>query len=138
MKLTEIVTDAPVKLDLETTRFGDFKSDEIIDFLKELEFNSIIPKLAIIDISDKSITEIQTSLIPSATEIEYNLVTSQSDLDNLSHKISTKDGFSFDTETTGLNTMTCELVGISISIKDGETWYIPIAPRTRLHIKISS
>jgi DNA polymerase-1 len=126
MKLTEIVTNAPIKLDLETTRFGGFKAAEIIDFLKELEFNSIIPKLATIDISDKSITEIQTSLIPTTTAIEYNLVTSQSELDNLSHKISTKDGFSFDTETTGLNTMTCELVGISISIKDGETWYIPI------------
>ncbi|MBS20003.1 MAG: DNA polymerase I [Chloroflexi bacterium] len=126
INLTKIVTDVPIQLYLETTKFGDFNSDLVIKFLKELEFNSIIPKLSNIDPSQDSLEEIQTSLIPKSTSIKYTLVTSQNELTNLTHEISTKDGFSFDTETTGLNPMTCDLVGISISIPKGNTWYIPV------------
>jgi len=126
MQLTTIVKDAPVNLDLETSKFDAFKSDEIINLLKELEFHSVIPKLSIFDIKGSPAVDVQPNLIPSPTLVKYTLVVSKNELETLISKISTPNGFSFDTETTGLNTMTCDLVGISISIANGDTWYIPI------------
>ena len=34
--------------------------------------------------------------------------------------------FAFDTETTSLNTMSSELVGLSFSTTPGRAWYIPV------------
>ncbi len=44
----------------------------------------------------------------------------------LIHGLSQLKSFCFDTETTGLNTMTAELVGISFSWKSNEGFYVPI------------
>lgn len=35
-------------------------------------------------------------------------------------------GFAFDTETTGPDPNTCELVGLSFSVKPGEAWFVPV------------
>ena len=35
-------------------------------------------------------------------------------------------GFAFDTETTGIDSMTAELVGMSFSWAAGEAWYVPV------------
>ncbi len=40
--------------------------------------------------------------------------------------LSKLDRFCFDTETTGLNTLTAELVGFSFSWKTNEGWYVPV------------
>ncbi len=40
--------------------------------------------------------------------------------------LSKLDRFCFDTETTGLNTLTAELVGFSFSWKANEGWYVPV------------
>src|SRR5690606_12279272 len=37
--------------------------------------------------------------------------------------------FAFDTETTGLDWLTCNLVGISLAVAEGRAWYIPLAHR---------
>ena len=37
------------------------------------------------------------------------------------------DCFAFDTETSGLNTMTADLVGVSFATKPGLAWWVPVA-----------
>jgi DNA polymerase-1 len=41
-------------------------------------------------------------------------------------QLATLEQFCFDTETTGLNTLTAELVGFSFSWKSAEAWYVPV------------
>ncbi|MCK9311848.1 MAG: DNA polymerase I, partial [Bacteroidales bacterium] len=55
----------------------------------------------------------------------YYLLDNESKINDFLAKISVQDFFCFDTETTGLNAMTAELVGMSFSWTKKEAYYIP-------------
>ena len=59
---------------------------------------------------------------------KYYLVDNQEKLTTLIRKILTVDTFSFDTETTSVDAVSAELVGLSFSVKAWEAYYIPIPP----------
>lgn len=56
----------------------------------------------------------------------YRLVGSDEDWSDLFKNFERFSSFCFDTETTGLDPLTAKLVGVSISFKEHEAWYIPI------------
>lgn len=58
---------------------------------------------------------------------KYETVLTESQLDSWVQKISTAPLVAFDTETTSLNYMEAELVGMSFSVAPGVACYIPIA-----------
>ena len=47
---------------------------------------------------------------------------------DLAQKLNLADSFAFDTETTGIEPMRVELVGLSFSLQENEAYYIPIPP----------
>ena len=57
---------------------------------------------------------------------KYVLVDSDKDIKALVTKLEKSKGFSFDTETTGIDANKAELVGLSFCIKAGEAYYIPV------------
>ena len=59
--------------------------------------------------------------------IEYECVLTQDALDHWIEKITQADLTAVDTETTSLDPMQAELVGISLSIEPGKAAYIPLA-----------
>lgn len=59
-------------------------------------------------------------------EHNYLLVQSDQEINQLIEGLEKSDSFSFDTETTGLDTLVDELVGMSFAIKSGEAWYVPV------------
>ena len=63
-------------------------------------------------------------------EKRYESVTTPDQLKHWLEKITTADLTSFDTETTGLEPMHSELVGISLAIQPGEACYIPLKHMT--------
>ncbi len=132
-KLTTIVRDAPAELNLKDAVFGGFERNSIVSLLRELEFHSILPRIPVDEMSDnrtnfEKSTDSQLTLFTSShnENTEYTIVNSLEGLNQVINSISSKEGFSFDTETTSLDTMNCELVGISFSIKEAEAWYIPL------------
>lgn len=60
---------------------------------------------------------------------EYQTILQQTQLDEWLQRIQKADAFTIDTETTSINYMDAELVGISLSIRSGEACYIPLAHR---------
>ena len=64
------------------------------------------------------------------TQHEYYLIETETDAQALTHKITTRDFFCFDTETTGTDAISAEIVGLSISLKEHEAWYVAM-PKTR-------
>ena len=56
---------------------------------------------------------------------KYITITEKNELINMIEKIN-KKYFAFDTETSGLNPLMSNLVGISISCEENSGWYIPI------------
>ena len=130
--LTTIVKEAPIKLDLDSASFGDYNREEVIDFLRELEFLSVIPRLpgTLPPDSDTSVDlgPGQMSLFqqPTTEATKFELATTNENLQRLITEINSVSGFSFDTETTSTDQITCQLVGISFSTEHGTNWYLPI------------
>ena len=83
-------------------------SSELKDFYKELEFNSFIGET----------NEKRKSV--------YKTITNKNKLEELELIINDVEYFAFDTETTSLNSLEAEVVGVSFSVKKDEGFYIPI------------
>jgi len=58
---------------------------------------------------------------------KYETIFTEKELDTWLKKLKKADCFSFDLETTSLDYMQAEIVGLSFSVKEGEAAYIPVA-----------
>ncbi|MBV34965.1 MAG: DNA polymerase I [Rickettsiales bacterium] len=58
---------------------------------------------------------------------KYETILEQSELDKWLKKLEDSELFAFDTETTSLNYMEAELVGMSFALDNGEAAYLPVA-----------
>ncbi|MBU3583379.1 DNA polymerase I [Polynucleobacter sp. 15G-AUS-farblos] len=70
-----------------------------------------------------------TTDLQDAIERQYECVVDEASLDKWLKKIETSSLTAVDTETTSLDALAAELVGISLSVKPGEACYIPVAHR---------
>jgi len=61
---------------------------------------------------------------------QYHCILTPDDLEKLAQRLEAASAFAFDTETTGLDPRTAELVGISISLQAHEAFYIPVGHRS--------
>ena len=77
---------------------------------------------------DKVLFKAPGGEIPEApkSKKEYQTVLTEKDLKAWSKKIDKCKAFSIDTETSSLDTMTADLIGISLSCNEGEGCYVPI------------
>ena len=66
---------------------------------------------------------------PDSLERQYECVTDEVTLEKWLKKIEAAELTAVDTETTSLDALAAELVGISLSVKPGEACYIPVAHR---------
>ncbi|MDF6475943.1 DNA polymerase I, partial [Escherichia coli] len=62
-------------------------------------------------------------------EIKYETVTTEAQLESWMQRLDEVDLVCIDTETTSIDPMLAQLVGISLSVKPGEACYIPVAHR---------
>ena len=137
LKLATIVTDLPIEFSIEACKIDRFEREKVIPLLRELEFTSLItrlPKIATMaGTADdggrpKESPLPQTTTYPSPPSIEcvYTLVDTPEKLAHLAKRLAKAEKFALDTETTSLDTLTAELVGISISTAPGESYYLPV------------
>ena len=61
----------------------------------------------------------------TTTPHDYRTVRSADELRDVCRHIATFDEFCFDTETTGLDTQMCSIVGVSLSVEPHKAWYVP-------------
>ncbi|WNL45903.1 DNA polymerase I [Dyella sp. BiH032] len=57
----------------------------------------------------------------------YELVTTEAQLDAWLAKLRTAELIAFDTETTSIDSMQADMVGLSLSVETGEACYVPLA-----------
>ena len=78
------------------------------------------------DLSSSVSVEALTQTDPPKPLGEYEIVTDMASLQTMIDQLHKNGEFAFDTETTGLNPMTSDLVGLSFAIKTGHAWYVPV------------
>ncbi|MDD1649278.1 MAG: DNA polymerase I [Methylococcaceae bacterium] len=64
---------------------------------------------------------------PAVVKRHYEAVLTEADLQSWLEKLAAADLFAFDTETTSLDYMKAEIVGVSFSVTPGEAAYVPMA-----------
>jgi DNA polymerase I len=59
------------------------------------------------------------------SKVKYYLINDENQINKLINTLEKLDAFCFDTETTGLDILNAEIVGLSISFNEKEAYYIP-------------
>lgn len=92
----------------------------LVDWYTKLEFRSWLDDALAAGGSDA------TPAVPVAeVEVTYDIVTEQVDFDAWLKRLEAADLFAFDTETTSLNYMEAQVVGVSFAVTPGEAAYVP-------------
>ena len=143
--LTTISRDAPVELVLDAARYGGFDREQVVQFLTELEFFSVIPRLptpasAAATGASPAGDESNGADAVSRDAIPTNYVTVETEeqLEQMLAALREAGSFAFDTETTGIDPMQAELVGLSFSDEPGRAWYIPVGHREGSQLPLES
>ncbi len=124
--LTTIVRDAPVTLDLDATRFWQYDRSQVVRFLTDLEFLSVVPRIPATEGGSPEGEQASFDSMPDAPEVDYRIVDTAEGLQALVSELDSPLGFSFDTETTGVDPMSARLVALSFSNAPGTGWYVPV------------
>lgn len=121
-KLARILTDVPIELDLEACVAQDFDAAEVLALFHELEFRTLTRVL--LD-NIENAAEVADSLSEQpATEVI--IVRTEAQLEELVEQLNSAQVISFDVETTSINEMEAELVGICLAVKPPIGYYIPV------------
>ena len=124
--LTTIVRDAPVTLDLDATRFWQYDRSKVVGFLTELEFLSVVPRVPASSGGPAEGEQQSFDTTPDAPEVDYRTVDTAEALEALLSELDSPQGFAFDTETTAVDAMSADLVGLSFSNSPHMGWYVPV------------
>ncbi|MFP3895955.1 MAG: DNA polymerase I [Anaerolineales bacterium] len=131
-RLVTIEREVDVDLNLKENEWGAFERAEVMELLRELGFHSLIDRIPGERKTDpgqlqlfESVEAAADSQKTSASE-RYAVVNSEKDLVRLIDKLEKTSRFALDTETTGLDVVDADLVGISVAISPGEAYYIPV------------
>ncbi|NLL89948.1 MAG: DNA polymerase I [Dehalococcoidales bacterium] len=126
--LATIASDMPIELDLASSDVDNFDRDKAVAFFHELEFTKLLSRLPGAESAKPEKTSCpQLSFdMTEKVETKYDIVCSTDALDKLVKRLKEKGAFAFDTETTGLDALNTQLVGISLSPAPGEAYYIPV------------
>ena len=113
-ELVKIKIDVPLEIGIEDLAVSEPDVEQLSEVYKELEFNSWLQEAP----ANKTVkSEINSS---------YVCISNEKSLKELIKKASKAKTIAVDTETTGLDYMDTELVGISLSYQAGEAYYIPL------------
>jgi len=112
--LATIRRDLELPQDPEGLRPGSVDEPALRAFLQRYEFNSWLQELGAAEEEP-------------AGNSDYAIVTAREALEAWIAKLERSELFAFDTETTSLDPMQAELVGLSFSVKPGEAAYVPVA-----------
>ncbi len=134
-RLSEIVCNVPLNIELLKYEFTRVNLTAVTKLFQELEFKSLIDKLPKnylpngaakeSETADSHLDVVERAEVNNITvKAKYILVDTQTKLDNLIKKLKIQKEISIDTETTSINPITAKLVGISLSFKSGEAYYI--------------
>lgn len=156
--LATIKTDVPITLNLQELKRQSLDEDSLRKLFEELEFRNLIERVLNTEkrlpgnpskqtaiqgdlfgffAEESTESEKKTNLTTlEETSYDYQLIDSEERIDDLVRILRTKDFLSLDTETTGTDAMTAELVGMSFSFTENQAFYVPVPPNREEALRI--
>jgi DNA polymerase-1 len=122
--LATIKTDCELALSESDLRSSSPDNDRLIELYRDLEFKSWLDEL----LSPGLFADSPAEPVPSqVSDLSVVTITDQAVFDGWLSRLEVAPLFAFDTETTSLNYMQAEIVGLSFAIEPGEAAYVPLA-----------
>ena len=122
--LATIKTDCALELTDTDLISSAPDSERLIELYRDLEFKAWLDELLSPGLFAEAAPE---SVAVSKPELTTVTITQQSVLDEWISRLKDAPLFAFDTETTSLNYMQAEIVGVSFAVEPGEAAYVPLA-----------
>ena len=151
--LATIKINVPVELDMDSLKRETPDEEKLRSIFEELEFRTLLERVFKADkkpaakpapekqalqgdlfgfFADDNTEEQKNSSLKRLEDMpyDYQLIDTEDKINDFLRIILTKDIFSLDTETTGTDAMTAELVGMSFSYEENKAFYVPV-PQNR-------
>ncbi len=112
------------------------KNESMYSFFKKFDFHSLIPKEFKLKEGTQEISD--EKILPHSTECFTERCATDENTSEICELIRTAHEYAFDTETTGGDRRTTELLGFSLCFKSGESWYIPVKHNEETHLSTSN
>ncbi|MBL4658243.1 MAG: DNA polymerase I [Flavobacteriales bacterium] len=148
-ELATIILDVPIEFDEKELLSVELDKEVLSSLFDELEFRQLAQRLLgstttetkttpvkkngvgvqaslFDDLDDELATSSTDRKTADTTKHKYHLVDKPDSIKALIADLKKQKEFCFDTETTGLDPLVAELVGMSFSWKAGEAYYVPI------------
>lgn len=142
--LATIKTDVPIALDMEALKKEEPDEEELRRLFEMLEFRSLIDRVIKTEkkapsspaaqpdlfgfFAEEDTVDAKNSILTRLEDLsyDYQLVDNKEEMAILAEKLLAQNFFSLDTETTGIDPITAELVGMSFSFAENQAFYVPV------------
>ena len=142
--LATIRTDVPIDLDLDALKIEEPDTARLAEIFTELEFKSLLDKFVKKPKQQQKVVNPQLDLFAEnptndsvgaefssfeslkTTSHDYQLIENEEEARKLFDFFVTKRILSLDTETTSINPVDAELVGLSFAVEEGKAFYVAI------------
>jgi len=157
-QLATIILDVPNEVNFDVLNLEELDKDLLREVFTDLEFRTLSKRILneeIQSVQNEQPSSSQISMfgnappMPAAAQVEVEevpvemktILTTEHDYRLLDDdvlraefikRLQKEKSFCLDTETTGLDPIEAELVGISIAVKEGEAFYIPVTSENAL------
>lgn len=133
-QLVTLDANTPLGFTLDDLEVRDPDPEVLLGFLKEMEFRTLTRRIAdklgvdapVMEDAAQSVSTDETAATVPFDTSTYETVRSMSTLDQWIRQINERGYVAIDTETTSLDEMRAELVGISLCVEAGQACYIPL------------
>ncbi|MEM7160854.1 MAG: DNA polymerase I [Bacteroidota bacterium] len=140
--LATIILDVPINVSDEDLLINDPNKEALTALFQELEFRTLGKRVLgdeyvfnapskpgeqmdMFGAGGEDLETLDQGKNIENTDHSYKLVQSQEDIDGLIKLLRFSKSYCFDTETTGVDPLLAELVGLSFAVKSGEAYYVP-------------
>jgi len=147
-ELVTINCNAPLKIDYDALAVKKFNEAKLTQIFTELGFNRLLTQLGLASSSGAQPARAETSAVtqdldkPACAKTlrhDYRIIDTQKKLDSLLTSLKKQKLFAIDTETTSINAMRADLVGISFSWQPHQAFYLPLkAPLGAKHLDVAA
>ncbi len=120
-KLATIVQDVELDLEISNLKQQSVDAETLIEYYERFNFKRWLDELE----NEGIVTEAKSQ--PTQNDAEYQTVLDESTFNDWLKRLQNAELISIDTETTSVNYMDAQLVGISICLQIDQACYIPLA-----------
>ena len=124
-ELVTLKDDVPITVPLDGFAVRELDADVLIPFLEEQSFKSLVVTMRA-RLGVEGAAESGGAEAPEPGEASYELVQTEDALRAWVDEATRAGAVAVDTETTGLDSMQAELVGVSLAVTPGRACYIPL------------